>query len=72
MLVLDGYGGVNQAACCYLASKLHKVGVAHNPIGYIDVEIVSGIASPPLRHKVQAPGSVVGRSPCCGSNGGCR
>ena len=57
ILVLDGYGRVNKAACRYRASELHKVGVAQNPIGYIDVKIVSRIASPPLRHKVklQAP-----------------
>ena len=76
ILVLNGDRSAHRTRPCHVTSEPYQIRMCHDPVGDVDGEIISRIATTSLRHKDKVPRPVVrrarlrdggeGNKACCG------
>ena len=63
--VVNRYRGMNRTGFRDVSFEFYEIGMSHKSVGYIDGEVVTGIACSSLRHEDEIPGTVIGGARVC-------
>src|SRR5712664_3179534 len=63
--VVNRHRRMNRTGFRDISLEFYEIGMSHNAVGNIDSEVVAGIASAPLRHEGEIPGTIIGGSRLC-------